>query len=365
MKRVFSGLLGLSFVGFALFAVFIHTVPAQKKLVLGISPTSSPIISSTETPTVSAQNTTKTLFVPYWTVGNTKIEGDYQKIAYFGISVNKNGIDREDVGYKKIDTFLKNSNASEERLLTVRMINSDVNATVLSNQKLQQDIATESAAVAKQKGFDGVLLDFEIAAISFDSVIKGINDFTKMFSTQVKSKNLSFYATTYGDTFYRLRPFDISTLDKDVDGFFVMAYDFHKANGDTPGPNFPLSGKDIYGYDFQTMASDFLKYTKPEKLSIIFGMYGYDWQLTDNKQSVGTAVSLTSLQALQKFFPCNLQDCSVRQDATSSETEVTYKDTHNIMHDVWYENLDSVKKKTEFLKSKGINSVGYWAYSYF
>ena len=42
-------------------------------------------------------------------------------------------------------------------------------------------------------------------------------------------------------------------------------------------PNFPFQDKNKWGYDFQQMISDFSADIPSEKLTIIFGMYGYDW----------------------------------------------------------------------------------------
>ena len=81
----------------------------------------------------------------------------------------------------------------------------------------------------------------------------------------------------------------------------IMAYDFHKVKGN-PGPNFPLNGKETYGYDLQKMTDDFLQFVPPEKLTIIFGLFGYDWVIDDKNNALQSGEALSYLQIKQKFL---------------------------------------------------------------
>src|SRR5258706_13307864 len=128
--------------------------------------------------------------------------------------------------------------------------------------------------------------------------------------------------TAYGDSFYRLRPYDIAAISKSIDGIMVMAYAFHKSNAD-PGPNFPLSGSETYGYDLKTMTNDFLHHITTDKITVLFGMFGYDWQVDDKGRVIGNGKAITLNGAKQKFLNrCVLQDCIVKRDEVPPETEV-------------------------------------------
>ncbi len=329
-----------------------------------ISPTP---IQSGPTPTnVSITNITKQLVVPYWTLSGKHIDTtEYTTIIYFGVPANTEGLNTQDPGYTHIDIFNKVVNSNTKRLLTIRMIDSNINIKVLDDKDLQQKVVTQSVALAKEKRFDGIVLDFEITALGFDSVVKSISDFETHFATQTHAGGLPFYATVYGDTYARYRPYDVASIAKQADRIFIMAYDFHKANGD-PGPNFPLHQTQNDGYDLVTMISDFLKQVPAEKITVVFGMYGYDWQVDDKQRGVGQAVSLSDNKIQQKFLDtCSFKDCTIKRDQLSAETEITYTDIPDQKHIVWFEDMDSVAKKIDFLKSKRIGSVGYWAYSYF
>ncbi|MDP3941549.1 MAG: glycosyl hydrolase family 18 protein, partial [bacterium] len=218
---------------------------------------------------------------------------------------------------------------------------------------------------AKEYGFSGVVLDLELSALPFDSLVKQVSSFAEAFAKDTSQNNLDFAMILYGDTFYRVRPFDLKTLAKIVPSFYVMAYDFHKAGGN-PGPNFPFSGKETYGYDYQTMVDNFLEYVSPEKLTIIYGMYGYDWEIGNNGKAVGDGQAKSLLQIKTSIIDrCEMLRCKITHDTDASETTLTYTDNEHKKHVVWFEDEQSLKKKETFAKTMGISKFSYWAYSYF
>lgn len=307
----------------------------------------------------------KTLFVPYWTMNGTIDTSGYDNIVYFGINADKNGIETNEIGYKNMSNFLSNTSSGKKRLLGVRLLNTDLNTSILDDKNLQNNIISQSILIAKEKGFDGIVLDFEISALGFDTVTKNISNFEISYADSVKKDNLSFYATIYGDAYARFRPFDVKAIAAHTDGIMIMAYDFHKANGN-PGPNFPLKDNQDEGYDFQTMITDFLQQTSAEKITVVFGLYGYDWPVDAKGASTGPAVSLSDYKITQNFLNrCTFVNCSIRQDPVSAETKITYTDADNKKHIVWFEDMHSIAQKTTFLTAKGISSIAYWAYSYF
>ncbi|MCL5970287.1 MAG: glycosyl hydrolase family 18 protein [Patescibacteria group bacterium] len=313
----------------------------------------------------SGQRMEKSVFVPYWAMKNDLNFDDFDEIIYFGITANTNGIDKNDRGYKLINEFMNKADQDKLKLLTVRLTNSRINSGILNNTELQKKIINESLDVAKNNGFNGIVLDFEISSLYFDSVVRNINNFSKDFYKRSKDNNLKYYLTVYGDNFYRLRPFDVSMLSENADKIMIMAYDFHKSRGN-PGPNFPLDGKQTYGYDFKTMTNDFINKIPKSKIIIVFGFFGYDWTVNGKGESVNSGIPLSMNEVKNKFTKkCAFKECKLQRDNLSFESKITYEDSDGGKHVVWFEDLESVNKKIEFLKSKDINAISYWAYSYF
>lgn len=315
---------------------------------------------------IDEKNVKTSLFVPYWTVqDDTPLDPTYDTYLYFGITPSTTGILLNEAGAEKIDAFLATVPSEKKKILVLRMIDSENNSAILNNQKAQQQIIAQSLSLAKKHGFDGVALDLELSAIPFESIIKKINGFTGNFYTEAQKEKLQFSLILYGDVFYRVRPFDVKALANSADMFYIMAYDFHKARGN-PGPNFPLSGKEVYGYDMTEMIDDFLQFIPPEKLTVIFGLYGYDWEVDDKGKAISQGSAITYDAVKEKFLgACDFQNCSIKRKNDSFETEVQYTDESGTRHSIWFEDIESTAAKQKMLKEKGISSFSFWANSYF
>lgn len=308
------------------------------------------------------------IFVPYWDSSTAPNYSDYQELYYFGISATSNGVSKTEEGYRGVKSFITSA-GSKDTYLTLRLLNTDENIKILEDKQVQKDIIEETVKIATENGFKGVVLDLEITVLPFSSVVKQISTFTTDFYAEAKINNLIFKQAIYGDVFYRKRPFDVKALGESTDGLLIMAYDFHKANGE-PGPNFPLSGKEKFGYDFKQMITEFTSLVPPEKLTVIFGMYGYDWttDMKGNPTETGKAISLNDITD-KYLYSCDNTNCTIKRDSLSGEVEINYVDSQSsssvIYHKLWYEDTKSVEQKKQFLKEKGIGSSGYWAFGYF
>lgn len=326
-----------------------------------------PKISPTRIPTTTTmpKPATTSLFVPYWTIGSEKITDNYDTLIYFGIEPNEYGINAIEPGYKNIGRFFQVVDTSQKKLLTVRVVNNKNAAKLLDDQQYRKRVIAGSIDIAKENGFDGIVLDFEYQALGFESVINNITSFYADFSKMAKNEGLKFVVTMYGDAYFKLRPYDVKAIAQQSDQVLLMAYDFHKAGGE-PGPNFPYRGKEKYGYDFSQMIEDFTKDVPKEKLAIIFGYFGYDWEVDEKNKAISMGKALSMREIEQKFVKsCKAKKCEYVQDKDAFETEVTYVDSNDKKHIIWYETQESVKIKNELLKKKGITATSFWAYSYF
>lgn len=304
------------------------------------------------------------VFVPYWNIGGGLGAEPYDRLIYFGITPTLEGVDTQELGYQNMRYFQEVAK-NKKTLLTLRMIDSDINFSVLENTDSQKKIIKDAVNIAKQYGFSGIVLDFELFSL-FDEEVPGqINNFVQAFYTDAKNANLTFAMTIYGDTIYRKRPFDLEALAKHTDEMMIMAYDFHKARGE-PGPNFPYKGKEKFGYDFTQMIEDFRKVVPDDKLTVIFGMYGYDWIVDEEKRPLRQADALSVNQIKEKYIKnCRRENCVILKGNETGETEIDFVDEQVRNHIIWFEDEKSVEIKKKFLEDKGIGSIAYWTYGYF
>ena len=295
---------------------------------------------------------TKSLFVPYWSLESDFNSNIYERVIYFGISTNENGINKEEVGYKNLGKFSLINFINSKKYLTLRMLNTEDNLKILKNSSSTNQIIEQTISIAKQNNFIGIVLDLEMSVLFGDDITSQINEFSNSFYKEAKGNNLNYSVAIYGDVFYRKKPYDVSNLAKNSDEIMIMAYNFHKSIGE-PGPNFPLDNAEVYGYDMKVLMDDFLSIVPPEKLTMIFGMYGYDWIVDDKGRPIRPAQSLSLNEIRNKHLnDCNGEKCE-------------FKDSDNKKHIIWYENEESVSKKIEYLKSRGVGSFAYWAAGYF
>lgn len=300
------------------------------------------------------------LFVPYWTFAN-EINSEDKDLIYFGVSIDENGIDRDEPGYSLLPNFLDQAGDSN-KYLTLRIIGNDA-LKIIDNINLQKQIGRETAELAKDNGFKGVVVDFETSAFGFSSTEGKITELYRNLHREIKKENLEFAVTVFGDNYYRARPYNIKAISELSDKVIIMAYDFHKARLN-PGANFPFSGREKYGYDFQMMIEDFKKDVDFEKIVVALGYFGYDWKLEDGV-SVEIAEPLSLNQINSRFIDdCRFDNCK-RERNTDLESVVTYTDDEGFSHEVWFESIESAEKKIEFLNKMGINQVAFWAYSYY
>lgn len=320
----------------------------------------SPLSQQSEKITEEKTEQNDYVFIPYWTLTPEIKDAPFKNLIYFGVSATSIGIDREEDGYKKLSEFVDNTNG-HETYLTVRLLNSDTNIKILNSASSQKKIISEALDIAAENKFKGVVLDLELSALPFESLINKITALNQEFGKEAHKHGLSYGTLLYGDTYYRIRPFNVEEIAKNSDIVFMMSYDFSKSRGSS-GPGFPLEG-DTYGYNFKTMIKDFKKDVPSEKLVGVVGMFGYDWMVDENNKSKAQGVAKTTLQ-FEKFLTLCVSQNTCVQENTSSGMKITYKDDENEKHIVWYETNDSARKKIELMSQENINSVAFWAYGF-
>ena len=320
-----------------------------------------------------ALHESKSVFIPYWSIATEAAQlKQYNKLYYFGVTTANLGINRRDTGYLNLKNFTKVVESTQESVLVLRMLDENDIHTVLDSENLQNKIIEDLIDLAQENQFQGIALDLEISTLFPKSIEEKIGQFGMQLFSLAKKAKLKTSLIVYGDTFYRKRPYNLVILTPQVDEVAVMAYDYHKSRGE-PGPNFPFLGKVKYGYDFQTMVGNFVKVVPKDKLTIIFGMFGYEWSVDEQKKPIMPAKSLSLNEIKTKFLEkCEWKDCVIKRDELSGETEINYitsqlKDNFAYLyyHIVWFEDEQSVKIKNDWLKQQGIGSVAYWAFGYY
>ena len=73
----------------------------------------------------------------------------------------------------------------------------------------------------------------------------------------------------------------------------------------------------------QEMIEDYLRIIPSRKITVIFGMFGYDWVVDDAGKAVGQAKALTYEEISHQFLNgCKYTACQISRDSVSSETKM-------------------------------------------
>ncbi len=315
------------------------------------------------------------IFIPYWKVAsmsgpllpNTIPHKKLRHIIYFGVTPMDNGaLDRAESGYTHLTQFAeKATNLSGSKLLTIRMLNEDTTEAILNNTTYQDNLVNESLSLAQEHSFNGILIDLEHSVLPTQDTVDSITRFLERAANLTHERNLTFSTALYGDTFYRQRPYDVKKIASFSDEIMIMAYDFHKSYGE-PGPNFPLFRGEAFPYDFAAMVDDYLSAVPAEKITVLFGLFGYDWSVDDQNRPAKAAKALTLGNIESVLIPkCPTLKCKKNRTTSAYEMTISYIEETGQKHTVWYEDSLSIKAKVSFLSTKNIPSIGYWAFGYY
>lgn len=93
----------------------------------------------------------------------------------------------------------------------------------------------------------------------------------------------------------------------------------------------------------------------PEKISLGIPNYGYDWPLP-YERGVTKAATINNLEAIQIAID---HGAEIRFDETAQSPYFRYWQ-YGIEHEVWFEDVRSMKAKFDLIKEYGLSGAGYW-----
>ncbi|GIW62752.1 MAG: hypothetical protein KatS3mg090_0578 [Patescibacteria group bacterium] len=314
------------------------------------------------------------VLLPYWIKPDRGEDLSQKEVFYFGIGFDSAGNILADQGLQRLEetdisVFIKPK-------IVVRMLDQEVSSKILSDKNLREKaVSNLKEFTTLHSGFDGFVLDLEFSPVFYDFLSDEILLFVKKLRGLADEQNLEFEIILFADNFYRQRPYNVFEISDYVDQVWIMAYDFSKKTG-LPGPNFPLEGKDTYGYDLITAVSDFQANMKqPYKLGVIFGLFGYEWIVDQENRPLNQAKALTTKQISQKYVVncSNDPNCSLKEDSKSKEKIITINNVKLSDQDndyvyrklLYFDDLQTVDQKKSVLKKLGVNDFCYWAYGYY
>ena len=329
-------------------------------------------------------------FLPYWETSGASTKLNYDvlsTIAYFSVGATSAG------NLKKKDADGTNTtgwggwtsaamtnviNAAHQRgtrvVLTISVFawtskQASVQKAILGSSTARLTLARQAAAAVRDRGADGINLDFEPLATGY------ADEFTAFLRTMRSELNKirSGYQLTYDTTGYIGNyPLEASVGSGAADAVFVMGYDYRTSGSGIAGSIDPLSGPK---YDLTDTVRAYTARIPASRLILGLPWYGRAWStatddarsdtLSGAKYGYSTAVNYETVTDL-------VAKHGRRWDATEQSPYVAYRrenctSTYGCVtswRQVYYDDYGSLKARLGMVNDYGLRGAGVWALGY-
>lgn len=327
-------------------------------------------------------------FLPYWELHAASTRLDYaalSTIAYFGIGAHRNGylIKQASSGgpttqwagwnSNRMTTIIDQAHANGVRVvLTVQRFawgsgDAAETAALLSSLSARASLAADIAAAVRDRGADGVNLDFEpIPSGQAANFVAFVREVRAALDAWSPAYQLTFDATAY------LGNYDVPALIAEgaADAVFVMGYDFLTGSAARTGATAPLTRS---GYDLEETVDAYLTRTAPDRVILGLPWYGRAWSTTTDGAGsttqpqgaeLGSSSSVTYSAAIPRAVTSGRRYEGTQHSAWTAYRYAACPTCAETWRQTWYDDVDSLRAKYDLVAERGLRGAGIWALGY-
>jgi spore germination protein YaaH/flagellar hook assembly protein FlgD len=329
-------------------------------------------------------------FLPYWELSDSSTRLDWEKlstIAFFGVGasstgnlIKKNTDGTTTVGWSgwtssKMTSVINAAHTNRTRVvLTVQSF--AWTSSQLANQKAllgsstaRLNLAKQVAAAIRDRGADGVNLDFEPIASGY------AEEFTALVRTMRAELNkvAAGYQLTFDTTGYIGNyPIEDATAAGGADAIFVMGYDYRSSGSSPVGSIAPVGGP---LYDVADTVRAYTSRVPASKVILGVPYYGRAWSTSTDQLNAsnisgakyGTSVTVLYEAARDLAIANGRRYDPVEGVAWTAYRRETCTSTYGCVtswRQAYYEDAVSLKAKYDVVNSYGLRGAGIWALGY-
>ena len=224
----------------------------------------------------------------------------------------------------------------------------------LSNDRAVRRLIWHLMAVMEQKGYEGLDIDFEyVPAGDREKIAEFIRLCARVFGAFGIFVSAALAPKTSDDQPGLLyEGIDYRAIGKAADRVMLMTYEW----GYSQGP--PMAVAPIHMV--RRVVDYAISRIPAEKISLGIPLYGYDWPLPYERGRT-RAVALNTRQAIQLAVD---HGSAIHFDELAKAPYFHYWQ-YGIRHEVWFEDVRSLKAKFELIKEKNLTGAGFWQLMYF
>lgn len=229
------------------------------------------------------------------------------------------------------------------------MFNNYLISVLVNNPEIQQTLINQILVVMEEKGFVGVDIDFEFILpqdrIAFADFVANVHSQLSPLGYTVSVALAPKISPDQRGLLYEGK--DYGLLGAAADSVLLMTYEW----GYTYGPPMAVAPinkvREVIDYAITEIP--------PEKIDIGIPNYGYDWALPFVR-GVTQAQTIGNIEAVDIAIANGV---AIQFDQTAMTPYFNYV-LNGVEHEVWFEDVRSVREKFNLVTEYGLRGMGYW-----
>lgn len=221
--------------------------------------------------------------------------------------------------------------------------------TMVNDESVKNTLLQNLLSTIQSKGFAGVDIDFEYILpgdrIPFAEFVADTRNFLAPYGYPVSVAMAPKIADNQPGLLYEGK--DYALLGQAADSVLLMTYEW----GYTYGPPMAVAPinkvREVVDYAVTRI--------EPAKIDLGIPNYGYDFTLPYEK-GVSKARTISNLEAVQIAVRAGVP---ISFDETAMSPYFRYEE-NGIMHEVWFEDVRSLREKYSLLPEYGLRGIGVW-----
>ena len=244
-----------------------------------------------------------------------------------------------------------------------------VQKALLGSSAARRTLARQIVAAVRDRGADGVNLDFEPLARGYaDEFVSLLRTIRSEFNRVRSGYQITYDTTAYIGNY----PLEASVGKRAADAIFVMGYDYRIGSSSTAGSISPLSGS---GYDLADTVRAYKRRVPGSRLILGIPWYGRAWSTaTDKPRSrtlSGAKYGYSRAVNYEKVMDY-VREHGRRWDRVEQSPYVVYRRRNctkaygcvTSWRQIWYEDAASMKRRYALVNDYGLRGAGMWALGY-
>ncbi len=268
---------------------------------------------------------------------------------------------KEDGSLTTLDDEEMLKSATAERIVPVMAITnfsatetgSDLAHTVLSSRELQEKVITNVLAVMKEKGYQGLNIDFENV---YPADRENYNQFLQLAVDRLHPEGYSVSSALAPKTSSEQKGMlfeahDYEAHGRIVDFVVLMTYEWGYRKGPAQAISPINEIKKVLDYAVTVIPRD--------KIFFGFQIYARDWLLPFVQGQ--EAETFSAQEAVRRAIQ---HQVAIQYDTKTQSPFFRYTDEQGRTHEVWFEDARSAQAKFNMVKDYKLRGISYWVLGY-